>query len=98
MTPHRITYFCVTIYDSYKVRKCNMRKELKAIEAETKPGDTVVFNRSFFSLKCEWICHNFLYNLHVKREQTKDVDLDNPADHPEWMYIVGGIAVWVFVW
>lgn len=98
MTNHRIQYHCVTIYDSYKVRKCKMRKELKAIEAETHLFQTCVFKRSLFSLKMEWICHNFLYNLHVKRSQTKDVDLDNPADHPEWMYIVGGLLVWIFVW
>lgn len=96
MTNHKILYHCVTIFDSYKVRKCNMSNELKAIEAETKPGDTIVFNRSKFSLKMEWICHNFLYGIHYKREQTKDVDLDYPCDHPEWMYCICGILVWPF--
>ena len=88
---------CLTIYDSFKVQKWNMRPVLKRIKKENTTA-TNVFERSLFSLKMEWICHNFLYNIGYKREQTKDVDLDNPADHPEWMYIVGGILVWIFIW
>lgn len=74
-----------------------MRPVLERIQAEnTKP--TTVFERSLFSLKMEWICHNFLHGIGYARERTKDVDLDNPADHPEWMYIVCGLLVWIFVW
>lgn len=87
----------VKIYDSYKVRKWNMRPVLKRIKTENKT-ETTVFQRSLFSLKMEWICHNFLYNVGYERKRTKDVDLDNPADHPEWLYILCGILVWIFVW
>ena len=59
---------------------------------------TVVFeNRSRFSLKMEWAVHNFLYKIHYKREQTKDVDLDDPCDHPEWIYEILGCLVWIFI-
>ena len=77
-----------------------MRKELKAVRqsAIDSGTDTVVFDRCLTSLKLEWICYNFLYMIGYERERTKDCDLDNPCDHPEWMYIVGGIAVWLFVW
>lgn len=74
-----------------------MRPILKDIRRDFG-NETNVFERSIFSLKMEWICHNFLYNIGFERDRTKDVDLDNPADHPEWEYIVGGIFAWIFVW
>lgn len=85
------------LVDSYKVRKWNMRKELKRIKYND-PTPTMVFKRCLCSLKLEWICHNFLYKIGYQRERTKDADLDNPCDHPEWEYIVGGLLVWLFVW
>lgn len=97
MPRYNVGMSCLTIYDSCKVRKWNMRPVLKRIKTENTM-DTTIFQRSVFSLKMEWICHNFLYNIGYERERTKDVDLDNPADHPEWMYIVCGILVWIFVW
>lgn len=92
------TKTCVTIYDSYKVRKWNMYAVLRHIRVECPSETTDVFKRSLFSLKMEWICHNFLYNVGYQRDRTKDVDLDNPCDHPEWEYIVCGLLVWLFVW
>lgn len=96
MPVYHVGFNVVNIVDSYKVRKWNMRKVLKNIKAENHI--TVVFERSLFSLKMEWICHNFLYNIGYERDRTKDVDLDNPCDRPEWQYIVCGILVWLFVW
>lgn len=87
----------INIVDSYKVRKWHMRSVLKNIKRD-HGDETNVFERSMFSLKMEWICHNFLYNIGYQRERTKDVDLDNPSDHPEWMYIVCGMLVWILVW
>lgn len=87
----------LTILSGYKTRKRDMRPDLVVAREQTN-GETSVFERSIFSLKMEWICHNFLYNIGYKREQTKDVDLDNPADHPEWLYILCGLLVWIFVW
>ena len=73
-----------------------MRKVLKEIRAEN--GWSEVWERTLFSLKMEWICHNFLYLVGYERERTKDVDLDNPCDQPEIIYIICGILVWLFVW
>ena len=95
---YSLTYDCLHIEDSYKVRKWNMRKTLKEIRDTPQPGQTIVFERCLTSLKLEWICHNFLYNIGYERERTKDVDLDNPCDRPEWEYIVCGILVWLVVW
>lgn len=85
------------IYDSFRVQKCDMRSVLERIKAENTK-ETTVFNRSFFSLQMEWICHNFLYGIGYERKRTKDVDLDNPSDRPEWVYCICGMLVWLFVW
>ena len=98
MIEYSLTYDNLYIKDSYKVRKWNMRKTLKDIRDNAQPGQTIVFERCLTSLKLEWICHNFLYNIGYERERTKDVDLDNPCDQPEWEYIVCGLLVWLFVW
>lgn len=94
---YKVTYNNVHITDSYKVRKSKMRKVLKDIKAKHE-RETIVFQRSMFSLKMEWIAHNFLYNVGYKRERTKDVDLDKPSDYPEWLYIICGLLTWLFVW
>lgn len=95
---YTLTQYNLHIVDGYKIRKWNMRKELAAIKAKARPGTTIVFRRSMFSLKMEWICHNFGYFVGFQRARTKDPDLDNPCDRPEWQYIVCGILVWLFVW
>lgn len=97
MPAYQVSPLCVTIYDSYKIHKWNMREVLKRINKE-RTTETIVFERSYFSLKMGWIAHNCLYNFHIKRSQTKDVDLDNPPDYPEWLYIVCGFISWIFVW
>ena len=97
---YKLTENNLHLVDSYKIHKCKMRDELDKIEysAIAQGIKTKVFDRSKFSLKMEWICHNFLYMIGYKRSQTKDTDLDNPCDHPEWEYIVCGLLVWIFVW
>ena len=92
-----VTENCVTIYESHKIHKWNMCCVLKEIKKK-HGAETSVFKRSIFSLKMEWIAHNFLYNIGYKRSQTANVDLDNPCDHPEWMYIIAGLLTWIFVW
>lgn len=88
---------CLTIYNSYRVRKKNMRPILEQIKRDCK-YETKVFERSFFSMKMEWLCHNALYFAGIERDRTRDVDLDNPTDRPEWQYIICGLLVWILVW
>lgn len=97
MPRYDVGVWWLTIFDSYRVRKWNMKRVLTRIREQNTQA-TTVFQRSMFSLRMEWICHNFLYGIGYKREQTKDVDLDNPADRPEWLYIFCGLIVWLFVW
>jgi len=98
MMEYKLSRNNLHIVQGYKIHKWNMRKELKAVKEKARPGETIVFRRSMFSLKMEWIAHNFFYNIGYKREQTADPDLDNPCDRPEWQYIVVGLLTWIFVW
>ena len=84
----------VHINDSYKVRGRSFQDVLELIHTS---GGTDVFDRGYFSLKMEWAVHNFLYKIHFKRERTKDVDLDNPCDLPEWIYKILGCMVWIII-
>lgn len=89
------------IEDSYKVSKRDFIWALSAIKYAKKDGlypnmYSNVWKRTAFSLEAEWVCHNFLYSIGYKREQTKDVDLNYPCKI-EWLYKVLGCLVWVFV-
>ena len=92
---YTITETNLHLVDSYKVSKFRMMKELKGIKKDHP--ESKVFDRCLSSLYLEWVCHNFLYMVGYHMERTKDADLDNPCDHPEWEYIVGGILVWLFI-
>lgn len=86
----------IQILDSWRVRKWSMRRVLREIRRATE-GRTLVFRRSLFSLKMEWICHNAGFFAGIRPDETKDVDLNYPCKN-EWLYIIGGIVLWIFVW
>ena len=69
----------IHIEDSYKVnRKDDMQIVLSDIRANHSLEESDVLKRTDSSLIKEWRVHNVLYNLHLFREHTKDVDLDYP--------------------
>ena len=84
--------FCaLTIYDSYKVSKWQMRKILKGLKQE---NENALAKRTVSNMVDEWATHNLCYMLHVKRANTKDVDLNYSL---EWYwkaayFIAGNIA------
>lgn len=82
------------IEDSCKEYKAVMDTILDMIRQEHP--DSNVWKRSMFSLKCEWIVHNFLYSLGLWRSHTKDVDLNYPNKW-EWLYKIIGVLVWLFI-
>ena len=65
------------IYDSYKVQDEKTMKEILEKLLEYESLYPTWWNRTMNSLVNEWDAHNKLYNLHFKRERTRDVDLDN---------------------
>lgn len=91
MIDYTISETCLTIPNSHRIGKFKMMGILKQIKRE-RP-ESKIWERCLSSLYLEWICHNFLYMIGYQRDRTGSVDLDNPCDHPEWMYIVYGILV-----
>lgn len=90
---YTITDTNLHIRESHSVGKFQMMQVLR--QAKQSMPQSSVWKRCMASLYLEWICHNFLYMIRYKRSRTRDCDLDNPCDHPEWMYVVGGIAAWL---
>ena len=69
------------ILDSYKIKSvtemdCVLQELLKY--EEENPTD---WDRTYDSMKNEWIIHNISYLLHYDRERTKDVDLNNKDEN-----------------
>ena len=69
----------IHIEDSYKVNtKEDMQIVLTDIRANHSLEESDVLKRTDKSLIKEWHIHNVLYNLHIFRKHTKDVDLNYP--------------------
>lgn len=69
----------IHIEDSYKVnKKEDMQIVLTDIRADYSLEESDVLKRTDSSLIKEWHVHNVIYNLHLFRTHTKDVDLNYP--------------------
>lgn len=84
---YHVTPNCVTIYDSYKVKETkDMERLIQQIRYDYLLNDYIVNKRSMSSLINEWKAHNLLYDLHLFRKHTKDVDLDNELWYRKIIY------------
>ena len=92
MVDYTISETNLHLIDSHNVSKFVFGKTLRTIRKDHP--ESKVWDRCIFSLCMEWTCHNFLYMIGYERERTGSADLDNPCDHPEWIYILGGLIVW----
>ena len=93
---YRIFSDRVKLIDSYLVPKRKMDRELVGIRNLHPTCE--VFERSFRSLKAEWLCHNAAYALGIARSKTKDADLNF---YLPWIvkaayWLVGALA-WPFI-
>lgn len=89
----------IHIENSYKISKWDFKNTLITRRVYATSDELDVFaHRSYLSMQLEWCCHNFLYNLGVARERTKDVDLNYPQKLWEKiLYPIGGILTWIFI-
>ena len=90
---YRIFADRVKLLDSYKVPKKNFDGALKRIR-DFHP-DCPLWQRTDGSLKREWAAHNLAYSLGIKRDKTKDSDLNYEQKwYVKLMYgVVGTIAL-----
>ena len=79
----------IHIEDSYQIKGIfEMLSFLELIQEQAK-GSTIIFKkRSYGSLICEWRTHNLLYDLHLFRSHTKDVDLNDIKWYYNLIYII----------
>ncbi len=94
---YKVTDNNVHINRSCEILKKDFQSSLLYIQG-LYPDCKVFINRTLRSLKFEWACRNFLYQLHIARERVESVDLNCPL---RWwvklLYNVGGFFVWIFV-
>ena len=85
----------VKLIDSYLVSRKRMGRELQSIR-NLHPS-CGLWQRSEGSLKREWASHNLAYILGIRREKTKDCDLNYEQKwYVKLAYgVVGTIALWV---
>ena len=83
----------IHIEDSYKVNtREDMQMILNDIRAKHSLEESDVLKRTDDSLINEWFAHNVLYNLHLFRKHTKDVDLNYPQSKlMEIVYSIVGV-------
>lgn len=94
---YNVTDNNVHINRSCEIPKRDFQSSLLHIQG-LYPDCKVFINRTLLSLKLEWACHNFLYQLHIARERVESVDLNWPLRWwVELLYHVGGFFVWIFV-
>ena len=69
----------IHIENSYKAKtRKDMQIVLNDIRTNHSLEESDVLKRTDKSLIKEWCAHNVLYNLHLFRKHTKDVDLNYP--------------------
>ena len=94
---YTITDNDIHLYNSYRISKREFEPTLKEIQ-DDNPDTTVVLNRSIPDMKYEWAVHNFLYNLGIERDRTKDTDLEWPRKcGTKLVYNVLGFLVWPLI-
>lgn len=88
----------IHIEDSYEVNtKEDMQIVLTDIRANHSLEESDVLKRTDSSLIKEWRVHNVLYNLHLFRTHTKDVDLNYPQSKiTEIAYSIAYFIVSIF--
>ena len=65
----------VKLIDSYIVPKAKYERELISIR-NLHPSLPLWENRGVRSMRCEWATHNLLYSIGIKRDKTKDCDIN----------------------
>ena len=85
----------IHIQNSCFYRKRDFKKNIIE-QSKLQHAEQVIENRSMYSLIAEWSTHNLCYNLGIKREETRDVDLNWPNKY-EWAYKFIGWFCWLVI-
>lgn len=93
---YTITYNNLHVEDSYQTKKAQIEPFLNSAKAIHPWSE--VWKRSLGSIKREWATHTLLYNLHLFRSHTKDVDINYPQKwYVTFVYNVFGSVALLFI-
>lgn len=67
---------CTKVINSYQVQKEKDIKYYVSSIIEHRKKNNLPVTRDFNSYVSEWKAHNRLYNLGIKKDHTKDVDME----------------------
>lgn len=85
---YKLTKDCLTIYNGYQTSNKKQMVSFLTSLRNIKNKDTIVARRSIKSMVREWRAHNLLYNLHLFRSHTQDVDLDKEPWYRQVIYFI----------
>ena len=80
------------ISNSYLVKSRYDRQKICEILSRTEKTE-----REYDNMSAEWLGHNICYTLHIKRDSTRDVDLDYIKDS-RWYVRAGAKALEILGW
>ena len=88
---------CIHIADSYKLSKRDIKLIVNTL-MQDYTENTVIKNRSRYSILSEIYVHNFCYNLNIFRERTCSADVNYPINRfAECIYKIICPLCWIFI-
>lgn len=88
---------CITFLDSYKISKRDIKLIVNKL-MQDYAENTVIKNRSRYSILSEIYVHNLCYKLNIFRERTGSVDINYPINKfAETIYKIIGPICWIFI-
>ena len=85
---YKLTKDCLTIYNGYQTSNKEQMVSFLTSLRNNENKDTIVARRTIKSMVREWRAHNLLYNLHLFRSHTQDVDLDKEPWYRQVVYFI----------
>lgn len=83
---YKLTKNCLTIYNGYQTTDKKTMVSFISSLRDNEGKDTIMAHRTVKSMVREWRAHNLMYNLHLFRSHTQDVDIDNEPWYRRFVY------------
>lgn len=86
---YKVFWYKILIYDCYKYKRSEMLPLLE--EAKKNFPNYCIWERSMYSILCEWRVHKLLYKLGIRKDNTKDADIECNIDPKleKWYKFIG---------
>lgn len=75
---YKVYDYKITIFDCFKYNRNEQVAVL--LDAKEKYPNSRIWERSMYSMLCEWRVHKLCYKLGLYKSHTKDADIEYPID------------------